>query len=332
MKKNIAIIYGGYSSEKEVSEKSAAGIYSFIDKDKYNIFKVKIERDTWFVDYDSAMVLVNKNDFSFAFGDKKIKIDFAYNTIHGTPGEDGTLQGYFDMLQIPYSNCGVFASALTFNKFACNHFLKNFGIEVASSVVLRKNDTYNIDKIVSALGLPVFVKPNVGGSSFATTKVKEVSYLEKAIQEAFSEALEVIIEQFIDGTEVTCGCFETEKGLTLLPITEVVSENEFFDYNAKYNGEVEEITPARISEKIAEIIHGKTEKIYRLIGAKGIIRVDYIISNNIPILLEVNTTPGMTATSFIPQQVAAAGLNMTQVLTDIIEFEYSKCAPKTTKV
>jgi len=324
MKKNIAIIYGGYSSEKEVSEKSAAGIYSFIDKDKYNVFKVKIERDAWFVDCDGAMILINKNDFSFAFGDKKTKMDFAYNTIHGTPGEDGTLQGYLDMLQIPYSNCGVFVSALTFNKFACNHFLRNFEIEVANSVVLRKNDVYNIDEIISALGLPVFVKPNVGGSSFATTKVKEASCLETAIQEAFGEASEVIVEQFIDGTEVTCGCFETEKGLTILPITEVVSENEFFDYNAKYNGEVEEITPARISEEIAEIIRRKTERIYRLIGAKGIIRVDYIISDNEPILLEVNTTPGMTATSFIPQQVAAAGLCMTQVLSDIIEFEYNK--------
>jgi len=324
MKKNIAIIYGGYSSEKEVSEKSAAGIYSFIDKDKYNVFKVKIERDAWLVDCGNAMINVDKNDFSFSLDGQKTTFDFAYNTIHGTPGEDGTLQGYFDMLQIPYSNCGVFASALTFNKFACNHFLKNFGIEVARSVVFRKKDFCHTHGIATALGLPVFVKPNVGGSSFATTKVKEISHLEKAIQEAFSEASEVIIEQFIDGTEVTCGCFETENGLTILPITEVVSENEFFDYNAKYNGEVEEITPARISEEIAKIIRSTTEKIYRLIGAKGIIRVDYIISGNNPVLLEVNTTPGMTATSFIPQQVEAAGLNMTQILTDIIEYEYSK--------
>ena len=333
MKKNIAIIYGGYSSEQEVSERSAAGIYSFIDRDKYNVFKVKIDREAWLVECDEAMIVVaersrsvvDKNDFSFLFDGKKTKFDFAYNTIHGTPGEDGTLQGYFDMLKIPYSNCDVFASALTFNKFACNHFLKNFGISVAKSVVLRKNDTlYNTEKIVATLGLPVFVKPNVGGSSFGTTKVKEISQLESAINEALSEASEVIIEQFIDGTEVTCGCFETGNGLTILPITEVVSENEFFDYNAKYNGEVEEITPARISDEMAEIIREKTEKIYRLIGAKGIIRVDYIISDNVPVLLEVNTTPGMTATSFIPQQVEAAGLCMTQVLTDIIEFEYNK--------
>jgi D-alanine-D-alanine ligase len=330
MKKNIAIVWGGYSSEKEVSEQSAAGIYAFIDKDKYNVFRVKIDREAWIVDISTPLsnrdetVTVDKNDFSFTLGNKKIRFDFAYNTIHGTPGEDGTLQGYFDMLNIPYSNCGVFASALTFNKFACNNFLKNFGIEVADSILLRKNDTYNIEKIISALGLPVFVKPNVGGSSFGTAKVKESAHLETAIKEAFTEASEVIVEQFIGGTEVTCGCFETEKGLTILPITEVVSKNEFFDYNAKYKGEVEEITPARISENIAEIIRRKTEKIYRLIGAKGIIRVDYIISDDRPILLEVNTTPGMTATSFIPQQVEAAGLNMTQILTDIIEYEYNK--------
>jgi D-alanine--D-alanine ligase len=330
MKKNIAIVWGGYSSEKEVSEKSAAGIYSFIDKDKYNVFKVKIDRAAWLVDTSTPLsnhgtvILVDKNDFSFISDGKKTKFDFAYNTIHGTPGEDGTLQGYFDMLNIPYSNCGVLASALTFNKFTCNYFLSSFGIDVANSIVLRRSHSFNTEKITSLLRLPVFVKPNVGGSSFGITKVKETTQLEAAINKAFEEAPEVIIEQFIGGTEVTCGCFETEKGLTILPITEVVSKNEFFDYDAKYNGEVEEITPARIAENVAEIIRKKTKEIYRLIGAKGIIRIDYIISNGTPVLLEVNTTPGMTTTSFIPQQVAAAGLNMTQVLTDIIENEYNK--------
>jgi D-alanine-D-alanine ligase len=336
MKKNIAIIYGGYSSEKEVSEKSAAGIYSFIDKDKYNVFRVKIDRDTWVVETRRLVsgaelrasslhcTTIDKNDFSFTLDGKKTKFDFAYNTIHGTPGEDGTLQGYFDMLNIPYSNCGVLASALTFNKFTCNNFLKNFGVDVARSIVLQKNDIYNTEEIISALKLPVFVKPNVGGSSFGITKVKETAQLETAINKAFEEASEVIIEQFIGGAEVTCGCFETGKNFTILPITEVISKNEFFDYAAKYNGEVEEITPARIAESVAEVIRERTKKIYHLIGAKGIIRIDYIISNRKPILLEINTTPGMTATSFIPQQVAAAGLNMTQVLTDIIENEYNK--------
>lgn len=324
MNKNIAIVWGGYSSEKVISEKSAAGIFSFLDKTGYNLYKVMIDRTSWEVEYQGVTIPVNKNDFSFIANGEAIRFHYAYITIHGTPGEDGTLQGYFDMLGIPYSNCGVLASALTFNKFTCNHFLKGFGISVADSVILRKNDLFNPQEIVSRLGLPIFVKPNVGGSSFATTKVKEAGQLQTAIKDAFLEAPEVIIESFIQGTEVTCGCFATDNGLTVLPLTEVVTTNEFFDFNAKYNGEVEEITPARISEELTLSIQQETERIYRLIGAKGIIRADYIISNQQPVLLEVNTTPGMTATSFIPQQVAAAGLSITDVLTDIIESTDNK--------
>jgi D-alanine-D-alanine ligase len=285
---------------------------------------VKIDRASWEVDDEGVTIPVNKNDFSFVANGQTIRFHFAYITIHGTPGEEGTLQGYFDMLGIPYSNCGVLASALTFNKFTCNHFLRSFGIAVADSVILRKNEAYRPGEIISQLGLPLFVKPNVGGSSFATTKVKETLQLEKAVDDAFREAPEVIIERFIAGTEVTCGCFATNKGFTVLPLTEVVTSNEFFDFNAKYNGEVEEITPARISDELTLSIQQETERIYRLIGAKGIIRADYILSENKPVLLEVNTTPGMTATSFIPQQVAAAGLSMTDILTDIIETEYNK--------
>lgn len=325
MRKNVAVIWGGYSSEKEVSKKSAQGIYAFMDKEKYNVYKVKIDRTSWETEYRNTVYPIDKNSFSFTAEGQDIQFDFAYITIHGTPGEDGTLQGYFDMLGIPYSNCGVLASALTFNKFTCNHFLKSFGINVADSMVLRKYDTdYHSEEIISRLGLPVFVKPNVGGSSFATTKVKEPTQLEDAIKEAFDEASEVIIERFISGTEVTCGCFETDKGFTVLPLTEVATQNEFFDYNAKYNGQVEEITPARIAGSIASYIQKETEKIYRLIGAKGIVRADYIISGNTPVLLEVNTTPGMTATSFIPQQVKTAGLSMTDVLSDIIETVYNR--------
>lgn len=320
MKKNIAIIWGGYSSEIVISEKSAAGIYSFMDKEKYNVYKVKIDRTSWEAEEYGRFFPIDKNNFSFTDGDgRSTKFDFAYITIHGTPGEDGMLQGYFDMLGIPYSNCGVLASSLTFNKFICNHFLKNFEIEVANSILLRKNDTWQTDTIISTLGLPVFVKPNLGGSSFATTKVKESAQLENAIQDAFREAPEVIIESFLQGTEVTCGCFATNKGITVLPLTEVVTTNEFFDFDAKYNGQVEEITPARLPEEITLTIQQETERIYRLIGAKGIIRADYILIGNKPVLLEVNTTPGMTATSFIPQQVKAAGLSMTEIITEIIE-------------
>lgn len=327
MKKNIAIVWGGYSSEKIVSEKSAEGISSFIDKDKYNIFKVKIDRDSWEVEYYNSFHPLNKNDFSFVANGEKIIFDFAYNTIHGTPGEDGLLQGYFDMIGVPYSNCGVLASALTFNKYTCNNFLKSFGIKVADSILLRIGDEIDFDAIIGQLDLPVFVKPNVGGSSFATTKVKETVKMKDAVDEAFREAHEVIIESYVKGIEVTCGCYKTKRGITVLPLTEVVSENEFFDFGAKYLGEVEEITPARIPEKLTLEIQNETKEIYKLIGAKGIIRADYIITGNTPVLLEVNTTPGMTTTSFIPQQVTAAGLKMKDVITEIIETELSKKTP-----
>ncbi|SFK43228.1 D-alanine-D-alanine ligase [Porphyromonadaceae bacterium KH3CP3RA] len=327
MKKNVAIVWGGYSSEIVISEKSAAGIYSFMDKEKYNVYKVRIDRTSWEVEVEDqgCFYPVDKNNFSFTDGNgRSILFNFAYITIHGTPGEDGTLQGYFDMLGIPYSNCGVLASALTFNKFTCNSFLKNFGIRVADSILLRKNDPCQPNEIISRLGLPVFVKPNLGGSSFATTKVKESFQLVKAVEEAFREAPEVIIESFLQGTEVTCGCFKTDKGMTVLPLTEVVTTNEFFDFDAKYNGQVEEITPARLSKEITQAIQEETERIYRLIGAKGIIRVDYILIGNEPVLLEVNTTPGMTATSFIPQQVNTAGLSMTNIISEIIETEMNQ--------
>ena len=325
MKKNIAVIWGGYSSEIVISEKSAAGIHSFIDKEKYNVYKVRIDRTSWEVEDRDSFYPVDKNNFSFHNGEaQSITFDFAYITIHGTPGEDGTLQGYLDMLGIPYSNCGVLSSALTFNKYVCNNFLKNFGIEVADSILLRKNESYLPDEIIAGLGLPLFVKPNLGGSSFATTKVKESSQLEAAIEEAFREAPEVIIERFLQGKEVTCGCFEGSKGMTVLPLTEVVTTNEFFDFDAKYNGQVEEITPARLPEATTQTIQQETEKIYRLIGAKGIIRVDYILVGDNPLLLEVNTTPGMTATSFIPQQANVPGYSMINFITEIIVKELSQ--------
>lgn len=324
MKKNVAIIWGGYSSEIVVSEKSMNGIYSFLDKQKYNIYKIKIDKNSWTAEIEGKEYIVDKNDFSISFNSTKIKIDFAYITIHGTPGEDGRLQGYFDMLNIPYSSCNWMASALTFNKFFCNNFLKNFGLNVAKSVYLNKDTKYDIHTIAETLKFPIFIKPNTGGSSFATTKVKEIDKMQEAIDFAFSEASDVIIESFISGREVTCGCYKINNKEVVFPITEVITQNEFFDFNAKYMGEVEEITPADLSQETTLNIQQLTSKIYDLVGAKGIIRADFIISDNIPYLLEVNTTPGMTATSFIPQQVKAAGLNITDVLTEIIECEYQK--------
>ena len=320
--KNIAIVAGGYSSEFEVSLRSAEGLYSFINKERYNLYIVLIRKGSWTVKMPDGSVLdIDKNDFSFIQCDgKKIKFDYAYITIHGCPGEDGRIQGYFDMLDIPYSSCGVLAGALTFNKFVNNQFLKSRGIRVSDSLCLTKGQTIETEHIIGQLGLPVFVKPNDGGSSFGISKVKETKQMQSAIDKAFTEGNEVIIERFVKGTEVTCGCYKTKSKQVVFPVTEVVTENEFFDYNAKYNGEVQEITPARISAELTEAIQQETLKIYDIIGARGFIRIDYIIpDDNYPVLLEVNTNPGMTSTSFIPQQIHAAGLDIKDVMTDIIE-------------
>jgi len=322
MKKNIAVVWGGYSSEIVVSEKSMKGICSFLDQTRYEIFPVKIDRNAWSVQTDGKNYTIDKNDFSFQTETEKIKFDFAYITIHGTPGEDGRLQGYLEMLGIPYSSCNMMTSALTFNKFFCNNYLKNFGINVADSVYLTKETKYNIHNIAERLKFPIFIKPNTGGSSFATTKVKSIDQMQQAIDTAFEEAPDVIIESFMSGREVTCGCYKTKNKSIALPLTEVITQNEFFDFNAKYMGEVEEITPADLPEDISKKVQELTSKIYDLVAAKGLIRVDFIIKEGIPHLLEVNTTPGMTTTSFIPQQVRAAGMEMTEVLTEIIENEY----------
>lgn len=326
MKKNIAVVWGGYTSEIIVSGKSLVGVYSFLDKGKYNVYKVKITKDSWTINMDGTEYPVDKNDFSFINPqDKtKIKFDFAFIIIHGTPGEDGHLQGYLEMLNIPHSTCSMMTSALTMNKFVCNNFLKNFGIQVADSLYLNRETEYDAKTIAARLGFPMFVKPNTGGSSFATTKVKSMDQLQSAIEAAFGETSDVIIESFISGTEVTCGCYKIKGKEVVFPITEVVTDNEFFDYDAKYEGQVDEITPARIPDEMADKIQQLTRNVYDLVNAKGIIRADFIINGDKPYLLEVNTTPGMTATSFIPQQIAAAGLNITEVLTEIIENEFNR--------
>jgi D-alanine-D-alanine ligase len=323
-KKNIAIVAGGYSSEIVVSLKSAQGIKSFMDQDRYHLFTVLITRDEWSVQLsDEKSVFIDKNDFSFTESGRKIKFDFAYITIHGTPGENGLLQGYFDMLNIPYSCCGVLAAALTFNKYFCNSYLEKFGVKTAKSVFLQKGETWKSDEIIAGLGLPLFVKPNDSGSSFGASKVNSCDQLQTAISTAFNEGNAVLIESFLPGTEVTCGCYKAKSKKVIFPLTEVVSKNEIFDFDAKYNPDsVEEITPARISSALTGEIQLLTAKIYDWIDARGIIRIDYIISPEGEIkMLEVNTTPGMTATSFIPQQIRAMGLDIKEVLTEIIESE-----------
>jgi len=323
MKKNIAIVAGGDSSEVVVSLKSAAGLHSFMDKQRYNLFIVTIVGQTWQVEWsDNEKIEIDKNDFSFSRNGVKTIFDFAYITIHGTPGENGILQGYFDLIGLPYSCCGVLAAAITFNKFTCNQYLKSFGVKVAESLVLRAGQSVSDEEVALKIGFPCFVKPNVGGSSFGVTKVKTIEQVQPAIAHAYAEGSEVMIEAFMAGTEITCGVYKTKTKSQVLPITEVVSENEFFDFDAKYKGQVQEITPARISDSLTDRVQKLTSAIYDILGCKGIVRIDYIISEGEVInLLEVNTTPGMTATSFIPQQVAAAGLDIKDVLTEIIENE-----------
>lgn len=321
MKKNVAIIAGGDSSEIVISLKSAAGLSTFIDKERYNLYIAILKKNEWIVELpDGTNTVIDKNNFSFQEKGVGKKFDFAYITIHGTPGEDGRLQGYFDMIGMPYSSCNALVSAITFNKFVCNNYLKGFGVKVADSIRLFGGESADTDEVVSRLGLPLFVKPNVGGSSFGTTKVKSAGQLQEAIAHAFAEGEEVILEQFIAGTEVTSGCYKTKEKAVLLPLTEVVTDNEFFDFDAKYNGQVDEITPARISSEMTAKIQEETSRIYDLLGATGIIRIDYIIqATGEPVMLEVNTTPGMTTTSFIPQQIHAAGLDIKSVMTEIIE-------------
>ena len=327
----IAIVCGGDSSEHDVSLRSAAGIMSFIDKERYEAYIVEIKGLVWEAHLaDGSKTKVSREDFSFEADGRRIRPDFAYITIHGTPGENGILQGYFDLIKMPYSTSSVLIEAMTFNKFTLNQYLKGFGVSVSESLVVRQGheDMVTDDEIVNHIGLPCFVKPNAGGSSFGVTKVKTLDQLRPAIRKAMDESSEVMVEAFMPGTEITCGCYKTSKKSVVFPITEVVTHNEFFDYDAKYKGQVEEITPARISDDLAERVSLITSTIYDILGCYGIIRIDYIITkvqgedgkeHDRINMLEINTTPGMTATSFIPQQVRAAGLDIKDVLTDIIE-------------
>ena len=318
--KNIGIVYGGYSSEIVVSEKSAKGIGSFMDTTLYKVFPVLITREKWVVKTDDQEIPIDKNDFTFNLDGKKTTFDCLYITIHGTPGENGLLQGYLDMMNIPHTTCDVLPSALTFDKFTCNTYLKSFGVAVADSLLLRKGRSYNVEDIQEKAGIPCFVKPNAGGSSFGISKVKSPEELEPAIEKAFEESNEVLVEGFMEGTEVTCGIYKTTEKDVVMPLTEVISKNDFFDYEAKYNAEkADEITPARISEELTDKIQKITSLIYDIINCKGIARMDYIITKEKIFLLEVNTTPGMTPTSFIPQQVEAMGKTMKDVITDVIE-------------
>ena len=326
MKRTIAIVCGGDSSEHDVSLRSAQGLYSFFDKERYNVYVVDVKGMDWRVNLpDGTTTPIDRNYFSFVENGRMVQFDYAYITIHGTPGENGIMQGYFDLVHIPYSTSGVLVEAMTFDKFVLNQYLRAFGVSVADSLLIRRGmeDQITEDEIEERIGMPCFVKPSTDGSSFGVSKVKNKDQLAPAIRKAMMESDEGMVESLLEGTEITSGMYKTREKTVVFPITEVVTQNEFFDYDAKYNGQVSEITPARIPEETAERVRKITASIYEILHCNGIIRVDYIISKDGRInMLEVNTTPGMTPTSFIPQQVKAAGLTMTDVLTDIVENQF----------
>jgi D-alanine-D-alanine ligase len=320
MKKNIAIIMGGYSSEYEISLKSGNVVHESLSSSKYNTFRVHIFKDKWvYVDDNDAEFHVDKNDFSITPNGTKINFDCIFNAIHGSPGEDGFMQAYFELLAIPHTSCGMYQATLTFNKRDCLSVLKPYGIKTAESYYLNLGDPIDEDAIIDKVNLPCFVKANKAGSSFGITKVYKKEDLSNAIKVAFNEDDEIIIEAFLDGTEVSVGVLKYKGEITVLPITEIVSENDFFDYKAKYLGESQEITPARISADMTNKVNTIAKQVYHILKMEGFSRSEYIFKDDEPHLLEVNTVPGLTKESILPQQAAAFGLSLEELFGNAIE-------------
>ncbi|MEX0313038.1 MAG: D-alanine--D-alanine ligase [Allomuricauda sp.] len=320
MKKNIAIIMGGYSSEYNISIKSGNVVYKYLDKEKYTPFRIIIEKEKWFyVDENDKEFPVNKSDFSINPNGDKIRFDCVFNAIHGTPGEDGLLQSYFELLQIPHTTCDHYQAALTFNKRDLLSALKPYGINCATSYYVNKGDHINEDNIVEKVGLPCFVKANRAGSSYGISKVYKKNDLNAAIDHAFLEDDEIIIESFLDGIEVSVGVITYKGEIKVLPITEIVSENDFFDFAAKYEGKSQEITPARISKIQKENVSKLAKHIYKILNLKGYSRSEFIFIGEEPYLLEVNTTPGLTEESILPQQANVAGISLQELFGSAIE-------------
>lgn len=311
---------GGYSSEYPISLKSGGVVYDTLDRTKYNPFKVHILKDRWvYVDSDSNEYPINKHDFSVPLKSEHIRFDCVFNAIHGSPGEDGLLQGYFELLDIPQTSCSMYQAALTFNKRDLLATLKPFGVKTAESYSLNLSDEIDEEAIIKKVGLPCFVKANKAGSSFGISKVYKVEDLKAAIDISFKEDDEIIIEQFLDGVEVSVGVITYKGKTTVLPITEIVSENDFFDYQAKYEGKSQEITPARISEDYKLKVEKEAKKIYDTLKLKGFSRSEFIFKNDQPYLLEVNTVPGLTRESILPQQAAEAGISLKELFSNAIE-------------
>ena len=319
--KNIAIIMGGYSSEYKISLISGNVVYQFLDKKKYNGFRIHIFKEKWvYVDDNETEFPIDKNDFSIMHNGNKITFECVFNAIHGTPGEDGLMQAYFELLDIPHTSCDYYQAALTFNKRDLLSVLKPYGIKSAISYYLNKGEHIDTAAIVSKVGLPCFVKPNKAGSSFGISKVKTEGELPIAIEVAYKEDNEIIIEGFLDGTEVSVGVINYQGKTTVLPITEIVSENDFFDYEAKYLGKSQEITPARISDEMTQKVGDIAKRAYEILCMKGFSRSEFIIVNDEPYMLEMNTIPGLTTESLIPQQAEAAGISLTDLFTNAIEL------------
>ena len=323
--KNIAIIMGGYSSEVQISLLSGNVVFNNLDNSKYNRYRIHILKEGWFYcDENDQLSAVDKNDFSIQVDGNKVKFDAVFNAIHGTPGEDGLMQAYFALLEIPQSSCGYYQAALTFNKRDLLSVLKPYGIKAATSYYLNQGDEINTQEIVKTVGLPCFVKPNKSGSSFGISKVITLEAMDEAIEKAYKEDDEIIIESFLDGTEVSVGVIKYNNEITVLPITEIVSENDFFDYEAKYLGKSQEITPARISDEMTVKIQKIAKKIYEILKMDGFSRSEFILVNGEPHLLEVNTVPGLTTESLLPQQAEKAGISLTQLFSNSIEMALKK--------
>ena len=323
--KNVAIIMGGYSSEYKISLTSGNVVFNNINCAKFNSYRIHIFKEKWvYVDENDTEFPIDKNDFSVTVNGTKINFDVVFNAIHGTPGEDGLMQAYFELINMPQTSCDYYQAALTFNKRDMLSVLKPYGIKTAESYYLNLGDEINVETILAKVGLPCFVKPNKSGSSFGSSKVKTKEEFLPAIENAYKEDDEIIIESFLDGTEVSVGVINYKGIVTVLPITEIVSENDFFDYEAKYLGKSKEITPARISEELKIKIETVAKRAYEVLKMKGFSRSEFIIVNNEPHMLEMNTIPGLTTESILPQQAREAGISLPELFENAIELALKK--------
>ncbi|HAD96847.1 MAG TPA: D-alanine--D-alanine ligase [Cryomorphaceae bacterium] len=320
MKHNIAVVMGGFSSEYDVSVASGNVVFENLSKIRFNAYRVLIRRDKWVVLHNEQEFPVDKNDFSALIDGQKLTFDAVFNAIHGAPGEDGPLAGYFDLIGMPQTASGQFESALTFNKAECSMLLKGLGVNIAEAYYLARHEEYDSDEILAQVGLPCFVKPNRSGSSIGVSKVKSVTDLEEAIEHAFEVDSQIIIEAMVKGIEVACGVSNHSGFIKALAVTDIVPKNEFFDYESKYSGLSEEITPARIAEGTYAQILEESEFIYESLNLNGIARVDYIVTENgVPFLIEVNTIPGLSKESILPRQAVYAGITLGELFDQSVE-------------